>query len=462
MKMFELGILVVLITLFLFLALIRPFIKGLWAVTGLSWLPLLTLGMTAAIFPAYGFRPECIPLLVYVIIVNIIHIPLIISFLGRLQNDEFLERGVIFTLFAVLFLFLVSGTALYFLPDQDTALSGEVRVITVRDQSRDAELFIRVYRSGEDNPEVRPVMLVIPPAMGSVTMVDRICGALSEGGFRVITYSRRGLDSPAAGEDQGYPLSLGGQFRLLRITALGEKVKTANALGRDLEAERVRDIGFLLSYIRQNAGGLLGDPECIFLAGYGAGGDALLSLSDSRNFAESFPVKGIIAAESRLLSALEGEAEREPEDLGGFALVWAGIKNWFANFRIKKITRIGSLPRPKIPVLFLVSDRVRAPRYRDTRYAAVLGAFHRAERFAVLAAAPGAGPLDYSDSPGKYPVYGLLFPGNTRRAGRNADFAERTASLMIDFAAAALEREGRASPFRRTRLEPDIYREILN
>jgi dienelactone hydrolase len=464
----ELGILIVLIALFLFLALIRPLVKGLWDISGLSWLPLLALGMIVAIFPAYGFRPECIPLLLYVIIVNIIHIPVIVSFLGRLRNDDFLERGVVFTFFAVLFLVFTSGIALYFLPYQDTELNGGAQVVTARDRSRDAELFIRVYPSRDETAAARPVMLVIPPAVGSVTMVDRVCGALSERGFKVLTYSRRGLDSPAVGEDnRSYSLSIGEKFRLLRITALGAKIKRVNDLGRVLEAERVQDIRFLLSYIGQDAGfrtRILGDPDSIFIAGYGAGGDALLSLSDSRNFAAANPrLKGIIAVESRLLSVLEGEPERgpPPEGLGGFALAWTRVKDWFARFRVKKITRTGSLPRPKIPVLFLVSDRIRAPRYRDTRYAPLLRTFHGAERLAILAAAPGAGPLDYSDSPGKYPVYKLFWPGNAKDAEKNVDPADRAASLITNFAVMALG-EVRAAPLRQSRLGPDIYREIIN
>jgi hypothetical protein len=53
-----------LIVLFLVLPLFRPYAKTLWSSDGLGWLPFLALAIALGIFPAYGFRPECIPILV--------------------------------------------------------------------------------------------------------------------------------------------------------------------------------------------------------------------------------------------------------------------------------------------------------------------------------------------------------------------------------------------------------------
>jgi hypothetical protein len=151
------------------------------------------------------------------------------------------------------------------------------------------------------------------------------------------------------------------------------------------------------------------DPECIFLAGYGAGGAALLLLSGSSDFTARYPsVRGIIAVESPLLSVLQGEEE--------------------------------AFPGPQIPVLFLVSDRILNPKYRDKQYKTILRVFYQTEGPSVIAAIPGAGPLDYSDVSGKYPLFSALFPGGKKRFDRPY-IHRRTAALMANFGALILEED---------------------
>jgi hypothetical protein len=458
----ELGILIVLIGLFLFLPLIRPFIKGLWGISGLNWLPPLGLGIIIGLFAAFGFRPECVPLFMYTLIINLTNIPALV----HPENDDFLERGVVFTFTATVLLLLTSGAALYFLPREDTALSDGAAHITLRDQERDRDYYIRLYSGGsggQTGMPARPLMLVIPPVIGSVTMTDRLCEALAERGFTVISYSRRGLDSPAVGEgDRIYKVPVKDQAALLETFLLGTKSVRANRKGRALEEERKEDIRFLLSALEGELQNRLPKADCIFIAAYGAGGAALAGLSANRGFAAAHPLlRGIIAVESPILSALEGEAGPAgsaggPEHwLGG---LWNALKTRINGFKGDKITRIAGLSRPVIPALFLVSDRIQNPQDRDGRYATVLRAFHGTERPSILAAVPGAGPLDYSDGPEKYPFYRILFPGIKKDIWKNHEFAGNSASLMANFTAMVLTEEeaGTILP-RRTGLSRDIY-----
>jgi hypothetical protein len=466
----ELGILIVLITFFLFLPLIRPFIKALWGINGLNWLPLLSLGIVAGLFPAFGFRPECIPLLVYTVIVNLINIPALVSTLSRLENDDFLERGVVFTFIAMVLLLLTGGIALYFLPRTDTVLTGRAALISLRDSERNRDYYVRLYSGGTGDPgsrsagPARPLMLVLPPVTGSVMMTDGLCEALAERGFTVISYSRRGLDSPAFG-DRVYPAPVQDRAALLEILALGTWSAGAAARGKALETARKEDIGFLLSAIE--AGELqnrLPPADCLFITGYGAGGAALTGLSADPKFTAAHPLlRGIILVESPILSALEGEASSSGAGQGEhwIGVLWRTLKNGITGFRESKTIRVSAPPRPAVPAFFLVSDRVQNPRDRDGRYATILRAFHGAVRPSILAAVPGAGPLDYSDSLEKYPCYRVLFPGTGRRTWKNRDFAGNSASLMTNFAVLVLTAAGEEGSARSLSRRPvpggDLY-----
>jgi hypothetical protein len=58
---------------------------------------------------------------------------------------------------------------------------------------------------------------------------------------------------------------------------------------------------------------------------------------------------------------------------------------------------------------------------------------------AILAVVSGAGPLDYSDIPQKYPLYSLLLPGRGKDAWNKDRFTRGTAALMNNFALTVLE-----------------------
>jgi hypothetical protein len=401
-----------------------------------------------------------------------------------LKNDDIYERRPVFTGIALGLLFAVSGTAFYFSPSPDIILnSQEISTGLIQDEGREGEFFLRVYKSGEPRvPEAgrRPLMLLIPPVAGSVMLVDGICRALAERGFTVMTYSRRGFDSPAVdGTGKRRGISPVKNFRLLRAITRGRRSAAANAIGRMLEEERGKDIEFLLSSIRKNGTVrdlILSDTdlECIFLTGYGAGGAALTVLSGSPEFVKNNPaVKGIIAVEGPLLSALRGaprKTTRAAEDSNWIRLLWTDLTNRIAGLGPQKITGMADLPRPGIPILFILSGQVLNSRYRDERYGTILGSFRAAPAPAFLVAVPGAGPADYSDGPEKYPFLRVFFRDEGEPVWQNKEFIPGTASLMANFAAILPEPEPepaggeswaepprRTMPPQRTRLKGDIY-----
>jgi hypothetical protein len=464
---------------FIAVSLIRFFIKKLWNLEGLIWLPVLALGIIIALFPAYGFRPECVPLLVYGFFRALFNLPALISLLNHSRDDDFQGQNPVRRALMLFLLVPALGIALFFAPAPDSDLP-EAGVVSaaITDEARGEELFLRIYGGyaggkaggayGQAGTQaLKPLLILIPPAAGSVTVIDRVCGELRDAGFTVAAYSRRGFDSPAVGPDgKKYYLSPGGRKRLFRAENQGGTTAAANAIGRSLEEGRRQDIVFLLNLLRQNRPLFSGtDPAAVFLAGYNEGGAALLELSGAPDFAARYPaVKGVIAVESPLLSALTREDAPAALPSGGnwFSAVWSGIRGRAAALRPRKITGIGEVPRPNVPVCFIVSDKAADPRYRETRYATIFKALLHARVPAVLVAAAGAGPLDYSDIPEKYPIYPVLRPGGRAlppgSLARGIHGPGETAALMTNFAAAVLA----PGPETEERTVPPLSRKALS
>jgi hypothetical protein len=452
--MWELRALELLAALFLLLPLIRPFFKGLWRLDGLTILPLLALGVCVGIFPAYGMRPECLPLMGYAAVLNLANLNALTAALRRLKNDDFRDRGIMSAGVLAALLIAAATLAVCFAPSRDTALA-EARSATIRDKGRKVELFLRVYAPelppGPLPAEKRPLLILIPPATGSLLAVDRICGELSRRGFTTLAYSRRGVDLPALQTDgRRRLLSPAKTLGLLRATFQGTRWAGANALGRGLEAERKQDLAFLLSSLRNREeplGVLPGntDRNLILIAGYGAGGAAAASLAAEPGFAARNPaVRGIVGLESPILSALgEGPAPRPAaarEQLGRLASFLADRGADIAGLGPKRIRGVERIPQPEVPILFVLSDRALSSSWRrEQRYQSVLETYRRAAKPAALAMVPGAGPLDYSDAPEKYPLLSRIFPGEAPPLWTREEFSGGTASLIANFGAALLE-----------------------
>jgi hypothetical protein len=293
-------------------------------------------------------------------------------------------------------------------------------------------------------------MILIPPAAGSLLAVDRICVELSRRGLATLAYSRRGLDAPAIGTNgRRRLLSPVKGLQNLRAMVQGTRWAAANAPGRGLEEERKRDLAFLLSSLQGRGGAALPgivpentDRNLIFIAGYGAGGAAAVILGSEAGFAERNPaVRGIIGLESPILSALGRDPPKNLEinkrQLGWlrFFLTDLGVK--IANLGPTRVRGFDRIPQPEVPVLFILSDRaLSSSRRREQRYLGVLETYRRAINPAALVMVSGAGPLDYSDVPEKYPILSRLFPGNAAPLWTGEEYPGGTALLIANFSAA--------------------------
>jgi hypothetical protein len=252
----------------------------------------------------------------------------------------------------------------------------------------------------------------------------------------VISYTRRGLDSPAR------------LYRLWRSFSKGTVLQGANRAGRALEDEKREEIRFILPYVLENLAALAPgtNRDALYLAGWGAGGSALVYLAAepparwSGNPAPAFGAKGLVAVESRLWSVWEAAPPPDPVDAGpNPALkVLGALRNWFAAFLPEKMAGPGAPPRPLIPVVYLVSDR--AWDAQDETYAALFSSLDDAVEPAALAALVGAGPLDYSSFPVEYPFYTLLFPGQGEGAAPRV--SSDAAALIARFCELVADKAG--------------------
>jgi hypothetical protein len=439
----ELLILEICAAVFLFLPIIMSVFYALLCLDGLVLLPVLSLGILIGIFPVYGFRPECVPLLVFTLFTNIINFGSLVSIFSQLHNDDYRDRGLLYTAANLVVFGFVLWIALYYSPPPDMALYEKTQTMPLRDRNRNEELWLRIYVPESGTPQaLRPLILLVPPVAGSVTVTDAVCAGLLEKGFVVLSYSRPGFDSPALSESGVYKrLSFSGLFRLGNILCRGLTDMTANEAGRELEKGRRKDVEFLLVELAQNKtlqdrlSGI--DKNCVFLAGYGAGGAALINLFAAPDFSARFgQVKGIIALESPLYSSIEGDPPppAPPPTENPVIAFFRGTGFFFRNLVPRKVTGIGTVPRPEIPVMFVVSDKV--VRERTGRYETILKTLHAAQGPALVASLSGTGPFDYSDSPRVYPVYSFLFRGGkTGRVRTASEYPDITAALMANFAA---------------------------
>ena len=433
MEIVEIWVPELLVVVFLALPLLRPFVKRLWPVEGLTWLPLVALGIAVGLFPAYGFRPECVPMLAFAAIYNIIHFSPIVSGMFARSNDSFRDRGALFTVCA--FIFLSAATIPMFAFSSQIEAPPERDSVSVVRVNRDYSL--RVYGPVQEG---RPLIFLVPPEWGSAASVDLVCAALQKKRFTVVTYFSQDKNS--------WTKSLA-YWRVFKDAAV---FASANEQGKAMEEQRRKEIELLLPRLPSLLMGGEGELPPLLLAGYGAGGSALAYLSGESGFAAAnVSARGVVAIESRLWSSYLPEARpvplvpSAPGLKGMFARFWAGIVNRFDNLKPQRVARKGPLPgagisQPRLPVLYLVSGRALDPFEGQSHpYRAVFDTLRSSPGPSAIAALEGAGPLDYQDYPLTHPIYSFLLPGqdNARyvhQSVKSEDPIGDTASVISNFA----------------------------
>jgi hypothetical protein len=403
-------------TLLALVFLARPLFKGLWSLDGIAWFPLLALGIVLIIFPAYGFRPECVPLAFCLLFIALMNLKPLFTWTRR--NAEFREQGVLLSIPPIAFLVLAGAAALYFAPDLPAPVHSRTFALTAPDRSA-AAYTLHVFEGGNAPESPRPLIFLVPPDFGRLAAVERICAALGERGFTVISYARDHFAQP------------GRLLKLWRAFRNGTRLKKANSAGRALEAEKRAEVEFILSYVQENLDSLApgADGKALFLAGWGTGGAALAYLSAAAE-RRGPAALGLVVVESRFWSSWTAAPppEQAAPPSGFFPKLLAKAGDLFRRFLPERTGGPEAIPRPGIPVLYLLSDWALDESERS--YAAVFAALRSSAVPAALAVMEGAGPLDYSDLPAKYPLYRALFPG---RSGGPGDYAENSAALIARF-----------------------------
>ncbi|MDR0557294.1 MAG: hypothetical protein LBG43_05425 [Treponema sp.] len=423
----DLWTLELIVFLLLILPLIKPFFRTLRQFSGLGWFYPISLGITVCLFPAYGFRPECIPLLICVVVVNITTLLEHIAdrnsaAMENVYNRKKPSRPVS----AIVALIITTGIAVYFSPALDTALTGDgVRTVALFDERRQARFSLRIYNV--EQAESKGFMVVVPPIIDSFHAVDKICAEIRKNGFVVATFAR---------EKTPLKAWLKEKFPLLAALKNGTVLEKANQTGRYWEKERLSDIEFIFS----NVDGIAqtGNKTPVFAVGYGAGGSALISAVSSDAFIAANPfLKAVVAVESRLWSSFYHEEEpiETPDDLSWFANMRFKADSWFRSRQPKKVNRIAGAPVMRKPALFLVSDAVLKAKERDGTYIALLNALYASGAApALLLAGQGMKAPDYLDYPAVQPLYSAAVLGAGKDPGARRASVTNTAAAIASFA----------------------------
>jgi len=470
--MVEYWIAALIIILFLLLSFLRSFFKRYWSLDGLVWLPVLSFFLILGFFPAYGFRPEFVPLLAYSFLLNIANIPLLIesaSSSGDASSsldDRGRDHGIVLPFIEFVLLIIVCVPVYVFAPKIPLALLTDgVEKRMIHNESATYSYLMRIYSPQFNNGGLTPIIFLAPPEAGSVYAVDRICWELMEQGFTVISYSRRGFDFPAEGEEKKRyvsPVRINAMWQAFRK---GTENTKANERGKFLESERQKDIEFLLPLVCRNMdekgvalipGFHANEGLPVFVVGYGAAGSAAAYLFEQPVFSSLCAnVKGIAAIESRLWSAYQ-EASQRPlgrRRTGAANVVKADAVN---------VLEAKWLPQPGISILYMVSDKAfdsgqsgnnsfqearRANQeIRRNPYRAVLDTFRNSSSPIALAAFDGAGPFAYNDYFLTHPAYLFLFPGEKKNAEKSETPVVDASGYIGNFFLMLLQQEDVAMP----------------
>jgi hypothetical protein len=454
MAMSELWVSEVMVCLFLVLPLFRPFVKALWPLDGLVWLPLVALIITVGIFFAYGFRPECLPILLFAFIYNIANLDSIFSSIRSQPSDSFRDRSPLLTIFAFIMLGAAVFTMFAFSPRTDSYPETETaKLLRVPGDSLDRAYCLQIYgQAGGGQTGGRPIIFLVPPEIGASASVKLVCSELERKGYTVVTYSRNDFDLPFIDENGKNRFSLLGKIPgYLYAFFMGTRLVSANDRGKAMEAERQADIEYLLPRIY----GLTGETNRnelppILLAGYGAGGSALVYLNAKGGFASNLNVLGIIAIENRLWSSYQTESpvvSDDPSTRGFNFHRFLKFVDRLADLLPKTFKRAESLPSANLPVLYLVSGRALKYPSLDygkgkNPYQAIFDTERLASGPIAIAAIEGTAALDYQDFPLTHPVYSFSLPEHINDA---VNSISDTASIIGNFASLLIEQSMQAA-----------------
>jgi len=456
MAMSEIWVSESLVCIFLALPLFRPFFKALWPLDGLVWLPFIAMIILAGLFPAYGFRPECLPIMLFTLFYNTANLGPLVSSIRSQPSDAFRDRNNLLTAFAFIMLGATAFTMYAFssrIGDYPQSKTGPARLLKLPASNSGKEYYLQIYGPFQAG---RPVIFMVPPEIGASASIELICVELENKGYTIVTYSRKDFDFPYIDEDGKKHFSLiakmpGYLFAFVR----GTRIASANDRGKVLEAERRTDIEYLLPRINNLLSETsYGEMPPVILAGYGAGGSALVYLNAEGGFTSDNNMLGIIAIENRLWSSFETESPDLPRILSTRGFSYRGFQGLLDRLPLilpRTLKRAEALPPANLPVLYLIGGGALKHPSLDygmgkNPYQAIFDTLRLAPGPSAMATIIDASPLDYQDFPLTHPVYSF----SLAKAKNAAKTVGDTASIIGNYASMLLERSVQAA-------EPDIY-----
>lgn len=430
----------------------RPFVRKFRGVDGLSALPGISLLLLIAVFPAFGFRPELIPLSLFALFAFLGSIPRLVDIARRLRTDDYGEKQAPFALAVFVLLAGSYAFAVVFAPGrlQAPVMAAVGSTISVRDESRGVALELLIGVSVADSSNgPRPLVVFGPPVLGSMGMTDTYRAELTAKGYAVVSFCRPGLDFPAAGEGGRvrYP-RLGFAVDAIVSTVWGRDLAFAAEAGARIEHERSADLRFVVDHLLSKIAA--GDEPYknmdgsrVSIVGYGASGAAALMYAAD---ADPSRIRSIVAIEPPVHSYLSVEPKvvDEPSEhksakmdstiYGSVVGLFAWIKKTLTARAVYGPLRGNEAERAvAVPTMILVSDWIRDVAKRDKRYATLVPIKNFSSAPCWIVSAAGAGPAHYSDVLSDYPVYAFFAQGLDRFIPRNTPFAPQAAALSASF-----------------------------
>jgi hypothetical protein len=437
----DLRILETVIAGLLAIYIVRPFVRKFRDVDGLFAMPAISFLLAVAAVPAFGFRPELLPLSLFAFFAFLSSLPRLADVARRLRTDDYGESSPAAATALLLTLCVFFAFAFVFTPREgrETRPDAEGASFAVVDEGRGVRLVLTVegVRSGAF-PEPGPAVVFSPPVLGSAGIFGGFREALVSRGFTVVTCVRPGLDAPALDEEGRLRLPTRAfLFDALAALAFGDELAFAAEAGSRLEQERLEDLRFAVAYVRSRA--LDGDARFgavdaarLSVAGYGAGGAAAALFAAEADPAE---VRSVAAMEAPIHSYFTFGTAEDEIPRTGLARYFRGVERAF-RIRTAQGSVRGERPAaaPRVPVLVLAADWIGDARLRERRYGTLIGLFGSSPGPSAIASAAGAGPLDYSDIPLDYPVYAFFARGADRFIPFGTSFSSQAADLVAGFA----------------------------
>ena len=284
-----------------------------------------------------------------------------------------------------------------------------------------------------------PVVLLVPPVVGSNILLDLVCAELANQGNIVVSYARKGMDIPAYmynGKIHLPPLHI-----LLNVWEIYRKAivyQKENETARALEAERKNDIISVMSYIEKRW-----PKRAKIIIGYGLGGSAAVYASADEAFVSRYPeLCGILAIESRLYSSFYGEkpAEKYLEPFLPFAFTQR-IEKWFTERKPVKINALAAPPALQLPVQFIFSASNETLDMYINPYAAIQKTTRENDETAVMRNFQDIHPVDWTDIPVKYPFVRFLSTGIQKSAWTNSESISHTTDMFQQFIHTSLNKK---------------------